>query len=410
MTVLLIFQSGAWLGVDRLFPRLPGVRLWAVASFIGGLGSFVLCTKGFIPADKAIMYGSVLQILGFLVAWNGIRQFFERKPLWWLCALVMGITVGILFFSSWALYPEETHKIVIVSIEALIALACVNEMVRRPSTLHMTTSISALAMLIHAAVLGSTVLIIIFAMRPHSDRVMALESALLLIAVIATIFWSFGLLSMVVSKLQRRLVHLAATDELTGVANRHAFVEAANRERSRANRDGTSPSLLIIDVDNFKLINDAHGHVGGDRMLANISRSISACLRPYDLLARIGGDEFCILMPATSYSHAVAAAERIRKVVEARTLTWNGQIFNTTVSIGVVTWTAEMGGLLQIMSLADAALYDGKRTGRNRVVAVQADVFHPAAAEHHPEQACEMPTLKIEEPVTKRQSPLGSTP
>lgn len=168
MTVLLIFQSGAWLGVDRLFPRFPGVRLWAMASLIGGLGGLTLCVGEFISADNAITVGNLLQILGFLVAWNGIRRFFERKPLWWTCVLVMALCAGILVFSRLASHFEDTRIIVIAGTEALIALVCVHEMLKRPSALHMTTAASAFAMFAQAAALVTGALIMVLAMKPHS--------------------------------------------------------------------------------------------------------------------------------------------------------------------------------------------------------------------------------------------------
>lgn len=376
MTVLLVFQSGAWLGVDRLFPRLPGVRLWATASLISGLGALILCATLVFASPAGYTIGNIFQITGFCIAWGGIRQFSGRQPAWLACLVIIsGSTLALVSLTLFS-DSEINRTIIVASTEALIALLCSYELLRykSPAT-GVTSRASALALIIQTCALLAWSGLLIAAPDIQPAGFSAILNSLRLIVVISTIFWNFGFLAMVVSNLQRRLEHLAATDELTGVANRRAFIEAANRERSRADRDETSPSLLIIDVDNFKGINDALGHVGGDQMLASIVRTIGGCLRPYDLLARIGGDEFCVLMPGTSYEHAEKAAERIRHAIEMRTLSWNGKNYNTTVSIGVVTWTPEMGGLLQIMSLADVALYDGKRTGRNRVVAVKPDIF-----------------------------------
>ena len=155
-------------------------------------------------------------------------------------------------------------------------------------------------------------------------------------------------------------------DALTGIANRRYFFEQANTEMQRAFRSG-SLSLLMIDLDHFKLVNDTWGHAVGDAVLKNFSVVARGPLRVADLLARIGGEEFAVLLPATSADGARVVAERIREVVISQFIEIpEGQI-TYTVSIGVTELNAVADSLSSFMKRADTALYRAKELGRNRI-------------------------------------------
>lgn len=163
--------------------------------------------------------------------------------------------------------------------------------------------------------------------------------------------------------LQRR----ATTDALTGLANRRHLVAAIDTEVRRARRTGRALSLAILDIDHFKRINDTHGHPGGDAVLREIAAVLRETTRAGDLLGRIGGEEFAVLMPETDTAQAERACERLRTAVAARTVSLGGTVATrVTVSTGVALLSASEAGD-QLMCRADKALYEAKAGGRNQV-------------------------------------------
>jgi diguanylate cyclase (GGDEF)-like protein len=169
-----------------------------------------------------------------------------------------------------------------------------------------------------------------------------------------------------------RFERLATVDVLTGVANRNALDQALEREWSRARRNGTSIAMLMIDVDFFKAFNDTYGHVAGDGTLQKVASAAAACTtRSGDLLARYGGEEFAVVLPETSVDGAVTLAETIRGVVECLEIPHDGSsLGRVSISIGCAAFTPSHDeGAVALVRAADAALYEAKLQGRNRVAA-----------------------------------------
>lgn len=169
---------------------------------------------------------------------------------------------------------------------------------------------------------------------------------------------------------QIHLERQARTDPLTNISNRRAFMEWATIELARRDRGGQPLSLLMLDIDKFKRVNDDHGHVAGDAILVELTRRIGSVLRRYDQFARLGGEEFAVVLPNTGMDEAKRIAERIRDVVSRDMYEVPGGTMSLTVSTGV---TRLHDGELQIDSAlkrADAALYAAKLRGRDRVEVV----------------------------------------
>ena len=168
-------------------------------------------------------------------------------------------------------------------------------------------------------------------------------------------------------KLEEDLTRLASTDVLTGLHNRRAFFDVAATEIARARRYGDSLSVVSIDLDRFKLINDEYGHAAGDIALVRFAEICRRHVREVDLVARIGGEEFALLLPATSEDNAARLAERIRHAVHEITVLADGQSFDFTVSMGVAAYRGKNDSLEEFMRRADDALYRAKETGRDRI-------------------------------------------
>jgi len=170
--------------------------------------------------------------------------------------------------------------------------------------------------------------------------------------------------------LERRIVRLASTDHLTGVLNRRAFVERMEGEVQRSSREGTPLSLVLVDIDHFKQINDRFGHQAGDLVLQRFVETLLESVRPYDFVGRHGGEEFVVCLPGTDADQAGHVAERMRKEVEETRieLVDGTETLQLTASFGVAS--SRQGSKETVDSLtrrADEAMYRAKNGGRNRV-------------------------------------------
>lgn len=162
---------------------------------------------------------------------------------------------------------------------------------------------------------------------------------------------------------------LASTDPLTGLYNRRFFFQRMEEELSRANRTGNPICLAYIDIDHFKLINDTYGHQAGDAILMQASQIMTHLLRRSDVLGRIGGEEFLILLPDTNGAGGERIAERLRQRVEEASFVFEETVIDVTISIGVYHATDPLVlGVDELVQRADAALYAAKQGGRNRIV------------------------------------------
>lgn len=173
-------------------------------------------------------------------------------------------------------------------------------------------------------------------------------------------------------QINRELERLATTDPLTGVANRRRFLEQVEQEVQAARRYGRDLSLIMLDLDRFKRINDLHGHQVGDEVLLRAAKACEAELRATDSVARYGGEEFVILLTETSGVEAMRVAERLRQRIEAASVDCGDGEVDFTASLGVTAWRASDRSIDTLLERADRALYRAKDEGRNRAVWLEA--------------------------------------
>ena len=168
-------------------------------------------------------------------------------------------------------------------------------------------------------------------------------------------------------KMYERMKELAIIDELTGIYNRRFFYLAANKAIDRAIRYHKDLSLILIDIDHYKDVNDHFGHIAGDKVLQRITQVIQKELRESDIFSRYGGEEFLILLSDTGLKAAVEVAERLRKKIEELKVKYNEEEISVTISLGVTQLTAKRVSLQELIAVVDQALYGAKQKGRNRV-------------------------------------------
>jgi len=171
-------------------------------------------------------------------------------------------------------------------------------------------------------------------------------------------------------EVQKRLKKQASTDELTGLKNRRTIMNRLDEELQRALRLHEPLGVMILDIDDFKRINDTYGHPSGDRVLSSVAACIRENLRSYDLIGRIGGEEFLVLSPGTGLDDALILAERIRESVKRNEVIEEGKSVSVTISIGLTISQSGDATHEKLLKRADSALYRAKDGGRNRVVSI----------------------------------------
>ncbi len=188
---------------------------------------------------------------------------------------------------------------------------------------------------------------------------------------------AFGFLLWRITSVERVLFRLSTSDALTGALNRRHFMSLMSREQKRADRYGATFSLLMLDIDHFKRINDTYGHQTGDEAIRRMAKTCLDHLRPTDMLCRYGGEEFIVTLTHTEEAGAQIAAERMREAVTKIEIASGDQIVRYTVSIGVCTFVPR-AELKQVIECADQALYAAKQGGRNQVRIGRLAVATPA--------------------------------
>jgi diguanylate cyclase (GGDEF)-like protein len=193
---------------------------------------------------------------------------------------------------------------------------------------------------------------------PCSPLALTVLAVLSLFSYVSTLAWLKR-----INKATNALHLLAATDALTRVWNRGEFFRRAEQERDRAIRAGTPFTFIVLDLDNFKRLNDDNGHYTGDQALVDVAFNIKAILRPYDCLGRLGGEEFAIMLPGLAVETAYQTAERVRQAVQDAST----RKYAVTASVGFGHWDGSET-IAELYRRVDDCLFEAKRAGKNRVL------------------------------------------
>ncbi|CAO3378824.1 GGDEF domain-containing protein [Azospirillum argentinense] len=354
--------------------HITALAYWAGGALAGAAGMALVMLYGIWPPALVIPLSNALVAGTYLLNWFGVRSFAGR-PIPWRSglALLAALTAGNAWF---VVMTNDVGARILVASAGVTALSLMAALdlwrmgsVDRPRRAQRVT---ALVLLFHALFVAGRAVLTAWGGPVDSILMPSLvQSAGFLEAVLAVTGWGFGFLAMTSERLQADLDRIGTIDPLTGAYNRRAFIKHAERELARSQRNGAPLTLLLLDLDRFKRVNDTFGHLAGDALLRLFSETVTMRLRRSDLFGRYGGEEFCLLLPDTDRIGAATLAEALRRDVAARPLSFQGQEIAASVSIGIA---ACRGGedLDVALAAADLALYRAKRNGRNQVIVAEA--------------------------------------
>jgi len=358
-----------WSYVARSYPNFEAARYWCAMALIAALGAGISLMRGQIDPTTAILAGNGLIIFACCTGVMGIKRFYG-KPVSWLPAVVITCTsvTCLAYFTIW--HDDIVMRIAIYStgqtLPLLLSLKDLLARENRPVSpgARMAVSITILITVVHVVrwvgavfQVGGPVALI---------ELNQFQAAMIVLLVFAAMSWNFGFMLMAVDRLRAEVADLAMFDDLTGSANRRQLLLRLDEECARSDRAMQPFAVLVIDLDGFKEINDGYGHAAGDECLRMFTRAVQARLRTGDLLARIGGDEFCVVLPSTTLREAAIVARQIVEACRDECAQWNSAPISLSASVGVAQWRPGIGRHAdQLIAEADQALYIAKKDGKN---------------------------------------------
>jgi diguanylate cyclase (GGDEF)-like protein len=359
-----------WAFVMRSYPSFEAARFWTASAFAAaagaGIAMLLMATNSLIP----LLVGGTIVIFSGCLAAMGIERFYDSPVSWRATLLITGLSfVGLALFVFG--HDSSTMRIAIYSIGQIVPLALPLRLLmsREDGRVNYGARLTAIIAMLIIAIYVFRVAAKVFLIGGDFSFVQfnTPQSIAILALMFLSMSLNFGFLVMAIDRLRNEVADLALMDDLTGVANRRLLLQRLTEECGRSERSNQPFALLVIDLDSFKAINDNHGHAAGDACLQHFTLMAQTRLRPGDTLARAGGDEFCIVLPAATLREGAMVARRIIEVCREDAAACMTNEVPIAVSIGVAQWTREVGGFPdQLIAAADHALYVAKKEGKNR--------------------------------------------
>jgi diguanylate cyclase (GGDEF)-like protein len=362
--------SVLWVGAGKRLKH--GMGGW-IASLLARALAVSILAAGMHPQPGALAVATALLALsttlqaGSLLAYDG-----RHLPAWVHTAIMAGVAI------PFALLGNDPANAVLFGglvfgtlLAALAAIAMqvhptLSGRTRSRGVVVATFAVGAAAFYIR----GIGVMLVADPLQPFVAP-SAFQSAVFIAACASAIVSSLGFLLLHKERAEGEAVRMATMDPLTGAYNRRTFHEIAERELSRARRAGQPLSIIVLDIDHFRPVNETYGNRVGDEVLQRIADIVRTVLRKEDMLVRYGGEEFLVMLPDVPGPGAVVVAGRIRKAIEAQALEVGGHVLPITVSVGVSARLDEGPESIEnLLARADEALSLAKQRGRNRVVAL----------------------------------------
>src|SRR6478752_7071663 len=360
-----------WAYVARSYPKFHAARFWAGSSFVGAAGAAVATLHFHFSAMLLPLgVGGTMLIFAACLATLGIKRFYGQQMRWRGSALITGSSAAAMAFFIYG-YDSTGMRIFVYSLGETVPFALSLKLLlwSRDGRNSPGARLAGIVTIGIIALYGFRA--VGYVAHLGGDFTTAnpnpLQSLLMLALMFLSMAWNFGLLLMAIDRLRYEVADLALLDDLTGVGNRRHLLQRLSEECARSARSEEPFGLLVVDLDGFKAINDTHGHAAGDACLQHFTLMAQTSLRPGDILARTGGDEFCILLPAATLREGAMIARRVLEVCREDAAGCVGADVPISLSIGVAQWTREIGPFPdRMMAAADHALYAAKNGGKNR--------------------------------------------
>ena len=363
-----LMASTLWVAFAGRFQ--DGLAKWALALVLQAVTWTLFSFEGSAPGLLTTTLPDLLLMLSWLLKLASLFEYQHRAvpPLLWRAATPLSILIFAL--AGW--HGSDALVTVARSLLYVAATLGIAWMIWRIQD-QPKTRIQYLMAALYAMLAGGYLLRLYAALHmpetmPAPLTPTPFQTMMFIPGFSVIILSTFCMLLLHKQRADQKNLLLAMTDPLTGAYNRRAFIEMGERVLAHAARTKVQASMLMIDIDHFKAINDRHGHLSGDEVLKAMAATVQTCLRKEDLLMRYGGEEFCVLLPATGSDGALVLAERIRADVARQPVRVKDDDISITISIGVATLGALAGADLGVLFAgSDKALYAAKNAGRNRV-------------------------------------------
>lgn len=352
--------------VYRSFRReVQGLGHWAAGLLLLVCASLLFGTREVLPPALSMIAANAALVAGIGLSMLGTEKFFGLAPSRRAYLLILALAIA---GNSWWLLarPDFSVRVAVFSLLVFLFYARQVQLVWRHGERHFSSFFFGGLMLMQAAVVLARGVSALLHGGASVNLMVAGTPAGIYLAVanFMALLLTVGFMTVATRRLQQILERRSTHDPLTQVLNRRGFGDAYARETGNLRRRRLPLTLLSIDLDYFKLINDRYGHAVGDQVLAHVAAVIGSALRESDCVARFGGEEFVVLMPDMPAHNALGVAERIRALLHEPGY---AGLPPCTVSIGVACQASVMEGLEQLLSRADAALYLAKERGRDRI-------------------------------------------
>ncbi len=353
--------------------RQSGVRYWMAAGLCFALGylsgHLLLTLPTEVPPWLAAALANTLIGMAHTFILLGVQKYLGVRPWTWpLLGLVAAMFLALVFMP--VLRDSLQMRIISQSSWYVLMNVAAGVLLWRAPRPGLTAYRRAVAVVLLAFAAFLLVRLGSAAATPGLDASFVqspVQILAFLVGMLVTFVLTMALVVLLFREKELHLQYLARHDALTGLYNRHSLSELAPIQFSQAERYGTSLSLIAIDLDHFKPINDEFGHLTGDRMLRGIGKLLSQASRESDLVFRTGGEEFLLLLPCTTRDEAKTTAQRIRGEIAKRRWALDERSLSVTASLGVVEVFPDIETWEDAVRRVDRALYEAKREGRNRV-------------------------------------------
>ena len=365
------------------YPQFKGIKTLGYAFIISSSAFLLIGARSYIPDLFSIIVPNVLLILSMTMVHCGLMLFYEFRLelIKYLHAIML---ISILLLASVFTYIDNNINARIVISSMMISIQCIFIMrtllIANHRAPHKANFMLAMSFLLFATFFAFRALITL-SEKPLLDFMNAglLHSLSIIVYQFVVILTSFGFVWIVSHKIHIVLKEQATHDPLTRVFNRRALEEILNVEHSRSMRNESPLSVIMLDIDYFKRLNDRHGHSVGDQVLVLVAKLLVNNTRGYDSIARFGGEEFIVLLPNTCIEKARVIADKLRdKVASHDYRIKDNRKVDITASFGVTSCDLAKESWLKVLDRCDRALYLAKESGRNKVIVFNSDTDNEA--------------------------------